>query len=557
MSNVITQISSLEKICLYDEFSCAEIKSKTLLRGERFSYQIVVNSGDFRGFASVEIDSPLKEYIKLYREKEVYVDIPFYGEIHDEGYLIEKAGNLPDVLIPLDEFNNTIPLIGKNIVIWVRLDVPENIESGKYEIKINFISRSLGTAASQCEMHDSTSMTVDVSDVTLPEQTTAYTRWLHVDCIANAHGVEVYSEEHWALIDKYIESAADVGINMILVPIHTPPLDTEIGTRRRCVQLVDIEKNGDNYVFGFEKLERFVNICKKHAIKYYEMAHLFSQWGAKHSPNIVVTENGKTDYMFGWGVPANSPEYVNFLDQYIKALCAELEKYGIADNVYFHVSDEPALSHIDNYAIAHDIIASNIKSGKTIDALSHYEFYERGLVDCPVSCVTHIHDFIERPVGERWVYYYCDNGRVVTNSFIASPSARVRILGFQMYKFDISGFLQWGFNFYNSNKSMYPIDPYVSTSADGWFPSGDAFIVYPSKDGAYSSIRGEVTYEAMQDIRICKALEALIGKEAVVKMIDDNAGRDLRFDDYPRDSKFIDDLRDAMVKMIAELTSKK
>jgi hypothetical protein len=126
-----------------------------------------------------------------------------------------------------------------------------------------------------------------------------------------------------------------------------------------------------------------------------------------------------------------------------------------------------------------------------------------------------------------------------------------------MYKFDISGFLQWGFNFYNSNKSMYPIDPYVSTSADGWFPSGDAFIVYPSKDGAYSSIRGEVTYEAMQDIRICKALEALIGKEAVVKMIDDNAGRDLRFDDYPRDSKFIDDLRDAMVKMIAELNSKK
>lgn len=284
------------------------------------------------------------------------------------------------------------------------------------------------------------------------------------------------------------------------------------------------------------------------------MAHLFSQWGAKHSPNIVVTENGKTDYMFGWGIAANSPEYINFLEQYVKAICEQLKKYGISDNVYFHVSDEPALSHIDNYAIAHDIIASNIKSGKTIDALSHIEFYDRGLVECPVCCVSHINDFLKHPIKERWTYYYCDTCKTYTNSFIAAPSARTRIVGYQMYKFDISGFLNWGFNFYNSNKSIYPINPYLSTSSGGWFPSGDAFIVYPSQDGAYSSIRAEVTYEAMQDIRICKALEALIGKASVVKMIDDAALRDLRFDDYPRDSEFINDLRDAMVNKIAELS---
>jgi hypothetical protein len=124
------------------------------------------------------------------------------------------------------------------------------------------------------------------------------------------------------------------------------------------------------------------------------------------------------------------------------------------------------------------------------------------------------------------------------------PSARVRILGFLLYKYDIKGFLHWGFNCYNCSHSNYNINPYNTSSADGAFPSGDGFIVYPGKNGAYGSIRGEVTYQAIEDMRICAALEALIGREAVIKMIDEAAGRDLRFDDYPHCNEFLEGLRD-------------
>ena len=197
MINTITQISSLHKIGLYEKVNCNQIDQKTLMRGERFSYQVVVNSENFRGFATVSVESELKDHIKLYREKEVYVDIPFYGEIHDEGYLLEKEGNLPDVLVPLCEYNDAIPLNGKNIVIWVRTDLPEDIAAGEYEIKLRFDSRTLGTAAVQSEFSESVSMKLKVIDALLPEQNTRYARWLHVDCIANAHSVEVYSEAHW------------------------------------------------------------------------------------------------------------------------------------------------------------------------------------------------------------------------------------------------------------------------------------------------------------------------------------------------------------------------
>lgn len=115
---------------------------------------------------------------------------------------------------------------------------------------------------------------------------------------------------------------------MILLPVHTPPLDTEVGAVRPCVQLVEIEKKGDVYEFNFDKLKRFVDICKKHGVRYYEIAHLFSRWGAKCTPNIMISENGRKDYMFGWHVAANSVEYISFLKQYIKALSTELMKEG-------------------------------------------------------------------------------------------------------------------------------------------------------------------------------------------------------------------------------------
>ena len=134
---------------------------------------------------------------------------------------------------------------------------------------------------------------------------------------------------------------------------------------------------------------------------------------------------------------------------------------------------------------------------------------------------------------------------------MAMPSYRVRIMGVLMYKYGIKGFLQWGFNFYNACRSVYPIDPYVTTSSDCAFPSGDPFLVYPGKDDVYPSIRNRVFYEGLQDMDICFALEEKIGKEAVVQLIDQVAGMDLRFDNYPRNSAFLLDLRQKLIEAMA------
>ena len=558
MKIVIKPISSLEKVRSGVNQNYESITDITAIAGERIAYQAIIKAEDVvptdklstKVWATTDLEGA---ELKIYRVNDVIVDKPAIGDVgdfHGDGYIIEEPGFLPDILTPIEEQNNMINLRIENATLWIKLDVPKDAKPGKYTITLNCGISGFG-AHNEFKCTASSTMEVNVLDAVMPEQKMIYTRWFYADCVADAHNVEIFSEKHWELMDKYIAAAADVGINMILVPVHTPPLDTEVGTRRPCVQLVDIEKKGDVYEFKFDKFTRFIAMCKKNGIKYYEIAHLFSQWGAEFAPNIVVTENGVTDYMFGWHVKATSDEYRGFLKQYIAAISAELVKEGISEYTYFHISDEPHPDNLDKYKAARDIIKPLIGKSKTFDALSAVEFYLDGLVECPVTSIKALHNFLPHNIENQWMYYCCHPELVYTNSFIALPSPRTRALGYQLYKYNIKGFLHWGYNFYNSEVSQYKINPYVTTSADGAFASGDGFIVYPARNGVYPSVRGEVLYQAMQDVDVCYALESVIGREAVIAMIEKAAGGEFTLEKYPRDAAFYENLRTEMVKAIA------
>ncbi len=548
---IVKQISSLEKVRRDSSMDYTEINSKTLLKGERFSYQIAIGTCE-RIIGKLEVESELKNYIKIFFVGIAVMDAPITEStaFAESDYITKEPGLMPDILIPLEEKNNILTASGGASSIWIEVNIPRDIAPGTYDISIKLRSMDNGHTQPEQEYLFEKNMQLEIIGEEIMPQSLIYTRWFYADCIADYHKVEVYSEEHWDLIEKYISQAADVGINMILVPVHTPPLDTAIGTQRTCVQLVDIKKNADTYEFSFGKFKRFVDLCKSCGIKYFEIAHMFSQWGAKCAPNIMVEENGELKHMFGWHVAADSDEYVNFLKQYIAAISKELIAEGISENTYFHISDEPTIENMDGYKRAHDIIKPLIGNAKCFDALSNIEFYEKGLVECPVTSISHMDPFLEHNISNQWAYYCCGPQSIFTNSIMAMPSSRVRILGVLLYKYNIKGFLHWGLNFYNGATSFYHINPYTTTSADGAYPSGDPFILYPSKDGAYNSIRGKITFEAIEDINICRTLEKYIGRDAVIKLIDSEAGSELRFDSYPVGRDYLQKLRNKMTQMI-------
>ena len=543
MTIISKQVSSLVKTRSNEKCTSREIENKTLMKGEFFSYQIVINV-DCKVDLDVILDSPVSEWVKLYAVKNSIVDFPTYDWGCDD-YITKEPCMIPDMLVPIEDEDNRLRLVRETASLWVNVCVPRDAHIGEYPVTLRFKSVEEGKCADFTH-----TMVLSITREILPENPLKVTQWFHVDCIADVHRVPIYSEEHWGLIDKYMSLASSVGINMLLTPVITPPLDTKVGTTRPCTQLVKIEKTDDGYVFDYSLLERWTWLCRKNGIKYLEMSHLFSQWGIKHSANVKVKVNGEEQYYFGWHTDARDPEYRHFLSEFLPSLVEFLKKEWVIEDCYFHVSDEPSADSLDAYEYASSLIRSLIGDCQTLDAISDYDFYERGLIPAPVVAVSHLEKFIDNNVHNKWCYYYCGEAVDVSNRFLAMPSYRNRIIGLQMYKYGIKGFLQWGYNFYYSQLSVKLIDPHVTTSADRAFPSGDAFSVYPYGMSATPSLRAMVFREALNDMAVCFALEKKIGRDAVIGLIDSEAEMEITFKKYPRCESFIPDLVEKMQNML-------
>ncbi|MDP4132547.1 MAG: DUF4091 domain-containing protein, partial [Bacillota bacterium] len=157
---------------------------------------------------------------------------------------------------------------------------------------------------------------------------------------------------------------------------------------------------------------------------------------------------------------------------------------------------------------------------------------------------------LSHKVDNQWIYYCCGHHYKVSNRYLSMPSYRNRIMGLQLYKYKLKGFLQWGYNFYYSELSNYEINPYLTTGAEGRFPSGDAFTVYPGKNGPYLSIRALIFYEGLQDISALRLLEKKVGRKKALEIVVDAANMDITFEDYPRNSEFLPSLRDKIIDIL-------
>ena len=461
-------------------------------------------------------------------------------ETADDNYLTVEPGLFPDLLKPRID-NVIMPVGGQYRSLWIDFPDTEKIPAGEYPVEI-----LIEEADEKGKVVERLSFLIEVINERLPIQTLIHTEWFHADCLADYYHVEVFSEKHWEILEHQIMLAGkELGINMLLTPVFTPPLDTSVGGKRTTVQLVDIVRQDGNYLFGFEKLRRWCAVCRRAGIRYIEIPHLFTQWGAKATPNIYGKEAGEDKQFFGWHVAAESKEYRRFLEAFLPSLHKELTELGYdREHVYFHISDEPEQGHIDSYRRAKESVADLLEGWQVVDALSDYSFYEQGLVEHPVTASDHIQPFVEHGVPDLWIYYCCAQYQKVPNRFFAMPSTRNRVMGVLMYLYRIKGFLHWGYNFYNSQYSAEHIDPFWNTHAGYAFPSGDAFLVYPGIDGTpWSSVRAEVQREGIYDYLALIRLEEMIGREKTEALVRMGAGCEFTFESYPDDPGYFCQLR--------------
>jgi hypothetical protein len=166
-----------------------------------------------------------------------------------------------------------------------------------------------------------------------------------------------------------------------------------------------------------------------------------------------------------------------------------------------------------------------------MDALSDFDFYSTGALATPVPVTSKIMPFIENGVPDLWTYYACNQLVGYSNCYVAMPSWRTRSIGMQLFKYNIHGFLHWGYNYYNNRASGDTINPFLDLGGEDWVPAGDTFIVYPGGDGTpLESIRAITMDEAMEDVRAMKVAERLTSHEEVVRAMEEALGAEITFE---------------------------
>lgn len=537
-------VSSLEK-CFYND-ALESKKEKTefiMFKNERLSFQVMYRGYDseyrMKRWCGIKLGGALAKYARARLVGNVLNMLPTYNTDVGGEFITKEPGAYPDMLRPFI-YPNAVSLPNEQThAIWIDIELPEDFEAGKYDISLSMYSEKGD------EHYATVSGNVTVVNALLPKQKLIHTEWFYTDCIANYYHTKAFSEKHWKYIENFMRTATKNGINMVLTPLFTPELDTYIGGERLTTQLVDIELVGkDKYKFGFDKLNRWIDLALDCGYEYFEMPHMFTQWGAKAAPKIIVKVNGRNKKYFGWKTDSLGAEYEAFLSQFIPAVIKVFKDRNLDNKLFFHVSDEPSDKVLEHYKKCKELIEKYVGDYPIIDALSHFDFYAQGILKKPVPNTRNALEFYEAGINGLWTYY-CGGGHSgVADRSMSMPSRRTRILGVQLYKYNIEGFLHWGYNFYNSCHSRAELDPFGYPDGGFFTPAGDCFLVYPSPDGqAWESLRLNALREGVDDIRALDFYEQKFGREAALKLVGD-----MDFINYPTTDEYLINLRETIAK---------
>jgi len=529
--------SALDKVFITGESILTPQAEGVMLQNEQFSFQAAfrLTHGEPHSLtARISVSAPPPLRPDVFEVVSVPCELPVLDGQRD--FLRADAGFFPDALRPaLDSCCRVVP--GHWQSLWILADgCPE---PGAYPVRVSV------TAAGETAQ---AVFTLRVLPGRLPESNFYASQWLHGDCLARAHGVEIFSETWWEILEHYLKTASRFGLNTLLTPVFTPPLDTAVGTYRPACQLTDVTCRGGQYTFGFERLGRWIALARRCGFRRFELSHLFTQWGAKAAPQILARSGER---LFGWDTPSDSLRYRNFLACFLPALRRYLCEIGVAEDCFLHISDEPEDENLPQYAACVRLLRETMPGVPILDAMGSFAVYEKSGIDVPVVSLDHMELFLQRGVHPLWGYYCWVQRGGVSNRFLSMPSACARVFGAQAYRYRLDGFLHWGFNFWNTFCSRAAVDPWRTTDADGAFPGGDAFSVYPYGDGCAPSVRLLVFSQALQERRALEGYERKFGREAALGLLRSHLG-ELTLTEYPRGAKPYLDLQRELTLALSE-----
>ena len=514
--------SSLERI--YPKTQPGTSASLTIeaARNQRLSFQVGLRNDTLYPARAECLTTATPDFhVRIRRVGYVPMDHLTIGTDPSE---LEGVSNVPG-LVPDPLFPETTATLGpkETQAFWVTVDVPTTATPGSYNLPIDVLFTTDHTRVS-------VSSQINVHEFTIqPRRNFPVTHWWRPSSIWNWYGMEPWSDEWFAVTRNYLKDMVDHGSNVVLV--NTIEMRRELF--RHPNQMLRITRDGDTYHFDYSTVKRFVDMAKECGMEYFEWPHLWLYWGVDN-PMPIYKNPGKSEELFfstnGGGF---SPEYINFLKQYLASLHDFLQSEGILEKSYFHLSDEPGGGgHYDRYKKARGILKEIAPWMKVMDALSLLDYGKNGVTDIPVPSIHTAKSFAEAGIF-HWAYYCCSPTGNYLNRFMDTPLAKIRMSGWLFYRLGASGFLHWGYNYWDALEKDQPLDPYYHGDALRWpeIPYGDPFVVYPGVNGPNDSIRWEIFAESLQDFAMLQT--------AGIKRDDPLLAPILDYDKFPKSESWL------------------
>ncbi len=262
----IKLVSSLEKPFLQSNIADFEAVSFIrMMKNQRLSLQLfhTVTGEDapLRALLSLCIEGALADYATARTVELVPVAYPVDPALPDDNYLSKEPGLYPDWLQPL-HYDGAVSVLRNQLrAVWIEIDPQGAVPAGSYDLTVSLVAGD--------DVFASTSTTVEVVNAELPPQEMYLTQWFHCDCLANYYHCEPWSERHWEIVENFARTARKNGINLLLTPLFTLALDTRVGGERTTTQLLDVTVTNGAYSFGFDKLDRWIDMCDRLDIPYF------------------------------------------------------------------------------------------------------------------------------------------------------------------------------------------------------------------------------------------------------------------------------------------------
>lgn len=463
-------------------------------RGERASAQILLWTAE--GAQGVECEvAPFKGEGATMPAEVAQTYFVRYTIADEQTYSFKKGGPtvlVPDMLDNLPRFDMEPRTVRP---VWVSLEIPADAAAGTYTSTITISHNGRGKIKLPLE--------VEVQNRTLApasEWSFHLDLWQHPSAVARAHGLEIWSDEHFEALKPVMQRLAKAGQKVITATLNKDPWNHQCYDGYESMILWTKHKDG-SWSYDYKNFDRWVELMLSLGIDKQINCYSMVPWNCEleyfdEKEGKVVTVKAEP------GTPIFPVIWEPFLKDFKKHLEAKgwLPFTNIAMDERSPEAMDAAVKVLEKCAPEMGFaLADNHQSYKKYTMMRDVCVAMRQKAD--------LADIeMRREIGYTTTFYVCCNP-AYPNTFTSSQPYESEMLGWYGIANDYDGMLRWAYN-------SWPADPQMDSRYGNWM-AGDTYLVYPHN-------RSSIRFERLIDgIEATEKVRTLRKEGADIKALED------------------------------------